>query len=287
MHGPPPPARRPRPIPALTPGRPSRAPLGRPRLEAGRPRPSGPPRAGPPAPTRPASRPRTWPCVRRARPARGSTELVGPSAPSRCSGASRCSDASHGRAVGPSRGWTVSSFPALAPGPTRPSAGPGSSPSEHRRHPCPRSRPFRRSGRSGATHRSEGGRPWAHATGGPGPGRAERGPRGPLSIGEIRRRPTLPGNLFPSTIGAGGLNCRVRNGNGCDPAALATETCCQRVAPRRRRPREDSTASTNVFVLNPSPRPISTGRLNTLPCVHLRPINVVVWPRALPGCPSG
>ena len=25
-----------------------------------------------------------------------------------------------------------------------------------------------------------------------------------------------------------------------------------------------------------SPRPISTGRLNTLPCVHLRPINLVV-----------
>ncbi len=36
-----------------------------------------------------------------------------------------------------------------------------------------------------------------------------------------------------------------------------------------------------------SPRPISTGRLNTLPCVHLRPINVVVWPRALPGYPVG
>src|SRR6476646_9259282 len=27
----------------------------------------------------------------------------------------------------------------------------------------------------------------------------------------------------------------------------------------------------------PSPRPISTGRLNTLLCVHLRPINVVVY----------
>ena len=37
-----------------------------------------------------------------------------------------------------------------------------------------------------------------------------------------RRRPTLPGGLPPSTIGAGGLNCRVRNGNGCVPAAMAT-----------------------------------------------------------------
>src|SRR5450631_3619574 len=27
----------------------------------------------------------------------------------------------------------------------------------------------------------------------------------------------------------------------------------------------------------PSPRPISTGRLNTLPCVHLRPIYLVVF----------
>src|SRR5256886_12601501 len=26
----------------------------------------------------------------------------------------------------------------------------------------------------------------------------------------------------------------------------------------------------------PSPRPISTGRLNTSPCLHLRPINLVV-----------
>ena len=53
-------------------------------------------------------------------------------------------------------------------------------------------------------------------------GPAERDPL----IGEIRRRPTLPGRLHPSTIGAGGLNFRVRNGNGCDPAAIATETCC-------------------------------------------------------------
>jgi hypothetical protein len=43
---------------------------------------------------------------------------------------------------------------------------------------------------------------------------------------EIRRRPTLPGGLPPSTIGAGGLNFRVRNGYGCDPSAMATEICC-------------------------------------------------------------
>ena len=37
-----------------------------------------------------------------------------------------------------------------------------------------------------------------------------------------RRRPTLPHDLPCSTIGAGGLNCRVRNGNGCCPSAIAT-----------------------------------------------------------------
>ena len=40
---------------------------------------------------------------------------------------------------------------------------------------------------------------------------------------EIRRRPTLPGGLPPSTIGADRLNFRVRDGNGCDPVAMATE----------------------------------------------------------------
>ena len=36
------------------------------------------------------------------------------------------------------------------------------------------------------------------------------------------RGPTLPGAFAPSTIGAGGLNFRVRDGNGCDPSALPT-----------------------------------------------------------------
>src|ERR1041385_306243 len=37
-----------------------------------------------------------------------------------------------------------------------------------------------------------------------------------------RRRPTLPHTCARSTIGAGGLNCRVRNGNGCFPPATVT-----------------------------------------------------------------
>jgi len=43
------------------------------------------------------------------------------------------------------------------------------------------------------------------------------------------RRPTLPGTN-PSTIGAGGLNCRVRDGNGCDPSAVATRNFFFRIS---------------------------------------------------------
>ena len=41
---------------------------------------------------------------------------------------------------------------------------------------------------------------------------------------ESRRRPTLPPSFPGSTIGAGGLNFRVRYGTGCLPSAMATET---------------------------------------------------------------
>jgi hypothetical protein len=37
----------------------------------------------------------------------------------------------------------------------------------------------------------------------------------------LRQRPTLPG-INPSTISAGGLNGRVRDGNGWSPSAIAT-----------------------------------------------------------------
>jgi hypothetical protein len=57
------------------------------------------------------------------------------------------------------------------------------------------------------------------------------------------------------------------------PKSLSREWRHQRWQPS---PLENSTASTNIIV-NPSPRPISTGRLNVLPRVHLRPINVVVY----------
>ena len=61
------------------------------------------------------------------------------------------------------------------------------------------------------------------------PGREDR-----AFAGLIGRRPTLPQTCACSTIGAEGLNCRVRDGNGCDPFAMITQkssntrwhTCC-------------------------------------------------------------
>ncbi len=44
---------------------------------------------------------------------------------------------------------------------------------------------------------------------------------------------------------------------------------------------KDSRANTSDISDQSSPRPISTGQLNTLPCLHFRPINVMVLSRAL------
>ena len=57
-----------------------------------------------------------------------------------------------------------------------------------------------------------------------------------LSGKDVRRRPTLPPSPPGSTIGAEGLNFRVRNGAGCFPFAMATETLwrCQERAQFRR-----------------------------------------------------
>src|SRR5207248_1933368 len=51
-----------------------------------------------------------------------------------------------------------------------------------------------------------------------------RHPCGPRDFNkDARQRPTLPSGYPDSTIGAGGLNYRVRNGNGCLPSAMVTE----------------------------------------------------------------
>src|SRR5260370_26644568 len=102
---------------------------------------------------------------------------------------------------------------------------------------------------------------------------------------DVRRRPTLPPSPPGSTIGAEGLNFRVRNGAGCFPFAMATETlwrCQERAQLRRaRRPtasREPhSGRETRSISRSQATRPISTGQLHTLPCFHIRPINPVVY----------
>src|SRR5437773_12101558 len=84
-----------------------------------------------------------------------------------------------------------------------------------------------------------------------------------------RRRPTLPGGCPPSTIGAGGLNCSVRNGKRCTPAAITAE-----IVGRATRDLQNSIATTSYS--KSRPRAISTGPLNTLLCLHVPPIDVVV-----------
>src|SRR3954449_13456570 len=89
-----------------------------------------------------------------------------------------------------------------------------------------------------------------------------------------RRRPTLPGPCEPSTIGAVGLNCSVRNGKRCFPHAIATGKG-ERPPPG---PFKTTPQPHGYHKKYPSsPRPISTGLLHTSPCVQIRPINLVVY----------
>ena len=53
-------------------------------------------------------------------------------------------------------------------------------------------------------------------------GKKRRGGEGQRKCEETRRRLTLPGGHPPSTIGADGLNCRVRDETGCFPVASDT-----------------------------------------------------------------
>ena len=47
-----------------------------------------------------------------------------------------------------------------------------------------------------------------------------------VSLCTAWQRPTLPGPFGPSTIGAGGLNGRVRDGNAWIPSAIITRRTC-------------------------------------------------------------
>ena len=96
--------------------------------------------------------------------------------------------------------------------------GAGGGPRRGRRRPCRRCRACRgccSAKRSGRSRRS-----FSHER----LARNERPSlaRGPSEKIASRQRPTLPHTCACSTIGAEGLNCRVRNGNGCFPLARAT-----------------------------------------------------------------
>ena len=62
----------------------------------------------------------------------------------------------------------------------------------------------------------------------------------------IRQRPTLPRGFPRSTIGSGGLNFRVRDGNGCDPTEMATGKICSVHTKSK-----NSISRNAVFHLNP------------------------------------
>ena len=99
---------------------------------------------------------------------------------------------------------------------------------------------------------------------------------------------------FGSTIGAQELNGRVRNGNGCGLLAIITSSICigqvQKVdsGPAGAGP-DRQLVSVAIWQWTAGPdrpcagqstkalRAISTAWLNMLPCVHLPPINLVVF----------
>ncbi len=101
------------------------------------------------------------------------------------------------------------------------------------------------------------------------------------------QRPTLPGPCGPSTIGAGGLNGRVRDGYAWNPSAIATRSkffkacalitgyetiahCCLLAC-------FPSAPCPKALRFRISPRPISTRQLHALPRFHPEPINLVFF----------
>ena len=111
--------------------------------------------------------------------------------------------------------------------------------------------------------------------------RKTRSPHSMIECGLRRkgwRRPTLPPPLSGSTIGAAGLNCRVRNGNGCGPCALVvSRMCCGlRARPEPADKRRMDDVMRGIDRRDQTSRAISSARLKRLPSVHLRPINLVV-----------
>ena len=108
-----------------------------------------------------------------------------------------------------------------------------------------------------------------------------------LSFYWNRRRPTLPGRVQPSTISAEGLNFCVRNENRWIPTAIVTGMVeclslhthnCTVLSLSKYSKKLNITYSSVFWIrLRISLRPISIGKLNTLLCLHTRPIYLVVF----------
>jgi hypothetical protein len=110
--------------------------------------------------------------------------------------------------------------------------------------------------------------------------------------GKSRQRPTLPPGYPGSTIGAGGLNGRVRNGNGCDPSAMITGMSFSK---------NDDTENPSIAMQGSrsrpgfehckrsgqASRPISTRKLKALLPLYIGPINLVVCEGSLGRLPCG
>ena len=100
-----------------------------------------------------------------------------------------------------------------------------------------------------------------------------------------RQRPTLPPGHPDSTIGAGGLNGRVRNGNGCDPSAMVTGMKAEKATTEeilnRRRRKTPSRACGQCKHHGQASRPISTRKLRGFHLLHTGPINLVVYKGSL------
>ena len=109
--------------------------------------------------------------------------------------------------------------------------------------------------------------------------------------------------LRRSTIGATALNCRVRKGTGCFARAIATKPSKEPVQVSMRFFQRVLIERSNrfycVYLLiveglastgsNQANRAISTGQLNALLHLHLRPIDVVVFhgPQGIPSFEGG
>ena len=107
-----------------------------------------------------------------------------------------------------------------------------------------------------------------------------------------RQRPTLPPGCPDSTIGAGGLNYRVRNGNGCDPSAMVTGVNLSKKWLDNRRILKQLNArpcrhSEHCKRNGQASRPISTRKLKALLLLHTGPINLVVYEGSLGRLPCG